>query len=135
MSDDIWIKTQEMSINEDEDVISVRQNVKVASAKIGFNILDQTRIVTAVSELARNIVVHAGNGTVSMFQNHERGGIKLIFEDKGPGIPDVDRAMEGGFSTVGSLGLGLNGARVLSDEFEITSTPGVGTTIAYIKWV
>lgn len=135
MSDDIWIKTQEMSINEDEDVISVRQNVKVASAKIGFNILDQTRIVTAVSELARNIVVHAGSGTVSMFQNHERGGIKLIFEDKGPGIPDVDRAMEGGFSTVGSLGLGLNGARVLSDEFEITSTPGVGTTIAYIKWV
>ena len=135
MSDDIWTKTQELSINEDEDVIYVRQNVKVASAKIGFNILDQTRIVTAVSELARNIVVHAGSGTVSIFISSGREGIKLIFEDKGPGIPDVDRAMEGGFSTVGSLGLGLNGARVLSDEFEITSTLGEGTTIEYIKWV
>lgn len=135
MSDDIWAKMQEMPINEDEDVIFVRQNVKAHSTKVGFSILDQTRIVTAVSELARNIVVHAGSGTVSMFQSEEPAGIKLVFKDKGPGIPDVDQALEGGYSTVGSLGLGLNGARMLSDDFEIASTPGVGTTIAYIKWV
>jgi serine/threonine-protein kinase RsbT len=134
MTVDIWEKTQEVPVNDDEDVILVRQVVKARSAEIGFNLLDQTRITTAVSELARNMVIHAGRGTVSIFLKAGREGIKLVFEDKGPGIPDIDKALESGFSTIGSMGLGMGGAKMLSDEFEITSTPGTGTTISYIKW-
>ncbi len=126
----------EIPIQCDEDVIVARQKVRLLAEGIGFSSLDETRLVTAVSELARNIVVHAAGGTVKASTvEGGRSGVKVVFEDHGPGIPDIDRAMEEGFSTVGSLGLGLQGAKRLVDEFRIESTPGNGTTIEVVKWL
>lgn len=128
-------KIIEVSISSDEDVILARQKVRSISQQIGFSLLDQTRIVTAVSELARNIVVHAKEGKMSVFKTERKPGLRFVFEDKGPGIPDIDRAMVVGFSTVGSLGLGLKGAKSLTDDFEIISEIGKGTTVSIIKWL
>lgn len=128
-------KIIEVSISSDEDVIFARQKVRSISQQIGFSLLDQTRIVTAVSELARNIVIHAKEGKMSVFKIEKRQGLQLIFEDKGPGISDINRALEVGFSTVGSLGLGLKGAKSLTDEFDIKSEMGKGTTVSIIKWL
>lgn len=128
-------KVLEIVIECDEDVIVARQKIRLLAKEMGFSTLDETRLVTAVSELARNIVVHAVEGTVNASTvDGGRSGVKVVFEDHGPGIPDVERAMEEGFSTVGSLGLGLQGAKRLVDEFRIESTPGNGTTIEIIKW-
>lgn len=128
-------KIIEVSISSDEDVILARQKVRFITQELGFSLLDQTRIVTAVSELARNIVVHAKEGKMSVFKTEKRPGLRLVFEDKGPGIPNIDQAMEVGFSTVGSLGLGLKGAKRLTDEFDIITEIGKGTTISIIKWL
>lgn len=127
----------ETLIRSDEDVILVRQKVRSLSTEAGFSLLDQTRIVTAVSELARNIVVHAKEGKVYAIkaETEERKGLKIVFEDKGPGIPDIEKALAEGFSTVGSMGLGLIGAKRLVDEFDIKSAPGKGTTVTIIKWL
>ena len=117
-----------------EDIVLARQKVRDAAAEMGFSLLDRTRIVTAVSELARNIVVHAQSGTMSVFQSVERPGLAVIFEDKGPGIAGLEQAMQESCS-VGSLGLGLQGAKRLTDLMEIASLPGSGTTIAITKWL
>lgn len=130
-------KVVEVLINSDEDVILARQKVRSIAKELGFNLLDQTRIVTAISELGRNIVVHAKEGKMSVFkaESEIKKGLIAVFEDKGPGIPDIEKAMVEGFSTVGSLGLGLKGAKKLVDEFEIESGRGQGTTISITKWL
>lgn len=129
------IKAVEISISSDEDVIHARQKIRSLAQEIGFSMLEQTRLITAVSELARNIVVHAGKGSVSVCMEEERKGIRVAFEDNGPGIPDIKKAMEEGYSTVGSLGLGLKGAKRLVDEFDIKSEPGKGTMVEIVKWL
>ncbi|OGW33988.1 MAG: anti-sigma regulatory factor [Nitrospirae bacterium GWC2_56_14] len=130
-------KLFEMPITSDEDVIMARQKVRAIAQQLGFSMLDQTRVVTAVSELGRNIVVHAGKGDMNVFraEEGERSGISIIFSDNGPGITDVDQALTDGYSSVGSMGLGLKGASRLVDRFDIDSNPGAGTTITITKWL
>ena len=127
----------EISVMSDEDVILARQRVRLQAQETGFTLLNQTKLVTAVSELARNLVVHARGGKVSVFKTKagDKTGLKVVFEDKGPGIPDVERVMQEGFSTIGSMGLGLKGAKRLVDEFDIKSFPGKGTTVTITKWL
>jgi serine/threonine-protein kinase RsbT len=120
----------------DGDVVNARQTGRNLAAKIGFRGTDLTLIATAISEIARNIVVYAQRGeiTVSIAHANARQGIRVVAHDDGPGIPDIELAMRDGYSTGKSLGLGLSGARRLMDEFEIESTVGVGTTITMSKW-
>ncbi len=125
----------EVLLSCDEDVILARQKIRAVAQDIGFGMLDQTRIVTAASELARNIVVHAKTGRVIVERLAPRPGIRVVFADKGPGIPDLERAMTEGFSTVNSMGLGLKGAKRLMDEFNIETAPGTGTTVTVVKWL
>lgn len=126
----------EVEIRHDEDVIVARQKVRQVAQEIGFSMLDQTRLITAVSELARNIVVHAGTGTMSASyaETLDRRGMRIVFDDRGPGIPDLDLALREGYSTAGSLGLGLMGAKRLVDDFLVRSVPGDGTSITITKW-
>ncbi|MDX9971581.1 MAG: anti-sigma regulatory factor [FCB group bacterium] len=129
----------EVRIASFEDIVNARQVARETMAKMGFGLLDQTRIVTAVSELARNIMLHAKVGTMRIVESTQHGtenkGITCVFDDKGPGIKDLDGALREGFTSAGSLGLGLTGAKRLSDDFEITSTAGKGTTISISKWL
>lgn len=126
-----------ISIDCYEDVVIARQKVRKVIVEMGYSLLDQTRVITAVSELARNMVVHAGNGTLKLYriENATNKGITCTFADNGPGIPDIQKAMQQGFSTVNSLGLGLGGSKNLSDEFDIKSTVGKGTTVTITKWL
>ncbi|MDM8514830.1 anti-sigma regulatory factor [Desulfobacterales bacterium HSG16] len=128
----------EIMISNFEDIILARQKVKFLMGEMCFSLLAQTRIVTAVSELARNMVTHAGQGKMTLFQvdgKRKTRGLKCIFEDKGPGIQNIDEAMQEGFSTANSLGLGLGGAKKLCNEFKIESVPGKGTSISIIEWL
>jgi serine/threonine-protein kinase RsbT len=104
--------------------------------EVGFSIVDQTKIVTAASELARNAVIYGGGGTVSIHTvtNGARKGLRMIFADKGPGIPDVALALKDGYTTGSGLGLGLGGSKRLMNELEVDSKPGEGTTITTFKW-
>ena len=125
-----------LSIRSDGEVVMVRQRVRTAAADAGFSLVDQTKIVTAASELARNTLIHGGGGVVRIesVKNGSRRGVKLTFEDRGPGIPDISLAMKDGYSTGGGLGLGLSGARRLSNDFEIESHPGGGTRVTIARW-
>lgn len=125
-----------LPVRVDSDVVIVRQRVRTMATELGFSLVDQTKIVTAASELARNVLVHGGGGTVLMepVNNGPRKGLKLTFEDQGPGIPNVSLAMRDGYSTGGGLGLGLSGAKRLSNEFEISSLVGKGTRVAIARW-
>ena len=124
-------------IERDGDVVTARQKGRELAAPLGFSASELTLIATAISEIARNIVVYAGRGAITMnvATRDGRPGIVIVAEDNGPGIADIALVMQDGFSTGRSLGLGLPGARRLMDEFEITSTPGVGTTVRMSKWV
>lgn len=126
-----------IEIASEEGIVVARQKVRELARIIGFGIVDQTRIATAVSELARNIRIFAGKGTVTIFniQEKERKGIKIVCEDNGPGITDIELAMTDGYSTVKSLGLGLPGAKRLMDEFNIKSIIGKGTKVIITKWL
>ena len=106
------------------------------AVEIGFNLVEQTKIVTAASELARNTIDHGGGGSARLqsLRNGGRAGLRLTFEDKGPGIPDIELALKDGYTTGGGLGLGLSGARRLSNEFEIQSRPGEGTRVTITRW-
>ena len=119
-----------------EDIVRVRQKIRAIAAEIGFGLVDQTKIITAASELARNTVQHGGGGDVRLQILREGGrhGLKLVFEDRGPGIPDVEQAMKDGYTTADGLGLGLGGARRLSHEFELSSRLGEGTRVVIIWW-
>lgn len=125
-----------MAINTDQDIVTARQKGRALAAGVGFGTGDATLIATAISELARNIVSYARRGeiTLKIVDGPGRQGISVIASDDGPGIPDIRQALRDGFSTSGSLGLGLPGVRRLMDEFEITSQPGRGTIVAVKKW-
>jgi serine/threonine-protein kinase RsbT len=125
-----------ISIEHDGDIVVARQKGREIGAEVGFSGSDLTVIATAISEIARNIVLYAGNGEIALNTVGQgvKRGIVVVARDAGPGIPDVERAMQDGFSTGKSLGLGLPGARRLMDEFEIVSEVGKGTTIIMKKW-
>jgi serine/threonine-protein kinase RsbT len=128
--------SEQRAIQCAEDVVSVRQMVRQRAVELGFNLVDQTKIVTAASELARNTLQYGGGGivTIDTVENLGRRGVRLTFEDEGPGIPDVDLAMKDGYTTGGGLGLGLSGARRLSSDFSIRSAPGQGTRVTITRW-
>jgi serine/threonine-protein kinase RsbT len=125
-----------LQIRATEDIVRVRHAVRTWAVKIGLTLVDQTKIVTAASELARNTLDYGGGGeaTIETVQNGIRPGLRLTFEDKGPGIPDIDVAMRDGYTTGGGLGLGLSGAKRLANEFDIYSKPGEGTRVTIVKW-
>jgi serine/threonine-protein kinase RsbT len=130
------VKTDEMPIQSPSDIVMARQAVRSAASAIGFSLVEQTKIVTAASELARNTLDYGGGGVIRLILIEEspRKGLRLVFEDHGPGIPDVQLALKDGYTTGGGLGLGLGGARRLVNDFEIESTPGQGTRIAITRW-
>lgn len=125
-----------MAINSDQDIVTARQKGRALAIELGFSSGDATLVATAISELARNIVSYARKGEIqlNMVQGSGRQGILIIASDDGPGIADIRQAMRDGFSTSGSLGLGLPGVRRLMDEFEIVSEPGQGTIVKVKKW-
>ncbi len=126
-----------VSIHSEDDIVTVRQKGRELAAKLGFSSTDLVVIATAISEIARNIVQYARHGEISMsiVQQGSRSGIIIIARDKGPGITNINLAMQDGYSTGGGLGLGLPGAKRLMDEFEITSKVGSGTTVTMKKWL
>jgi serine/threonine-protein kinase RsbT len=124
-------------VRSGEDVVRARQVVRSRAMDVGFTLVEQTKIVTAASELARNTVIHGGGGEMRIERLNEgpkRTGLRLTFEDNGPGIADIELALRDGFTTGTGLGLGLNGARKLSHEFDIKSTPGKGTRVTITRW-
>ena len=136
----MWTKTsnnsEQLPIKHDRDVIVCRNRVKEVAVKIGMGLVNQTKLITAVSELARNMLIYGGGGNV-LLEIVVRGreqGVKLTFEDKGPGIADISKAMQDGFTTGKSMGMGLPGAKRLVSEFNIESIVGKGTTVKIIKW-
>ncbi len=129
-------ESQRLPVSTDQDVVRVRQLVRTVAVAVKLSLVDQTKLVTAASELARNTLVYGGGGTVevSRVNNGRRDGIRIVFADSGPGIADLDLALTDGYTTGGGLGLGLSGARRLVDEFTIDTEPGKGTTITIVKW-
>ncbi|WP_395408534.1 ATP-binding protein [Pseudoduganella sp. UC29_106] len=124
-----------MQIRSDEDVVRLRQAVREQMIAIGFTLIDQTKMITAASELARNTLRYGGGGEAHLLKvGGSRRGLHVAFIDHGPGIPDIAQALTDGYTTGGGMGLGLSGARRLSDEFDIASTPGQGTTVKITKW-
>jgi serine/threonine-protein kinase RsbT len=129
-------RSESRPIANEADVVQVRKAVREWASEIGFGLVDQTKMITAASELARNTLVYGGGGSVQLDQvaSPPRLGLRLSFEDQGPGIADVAQALRDGFTTGNGLGLGLGGARRLVNEFEIASTPGQGTRITITRW-
>lgn len=125
-----------LPLRSDEDVVGLRKQVRERAVAIAFSLVDQTKLVTAASELARNTLKYGGGGEVCLdaLSDGMRQGVGLIFVDGGPGIPDIDSALRDGFTTGGGLGLGLGGSRRLVDEFDIDSRPGEGTAVSVVKW-
>jgi serine/threonine-protein kinase RsbT len=125
-----------LPIKSPEDVVRVRQATRERALAQGFTLVDQTKIVTAASELARNTLEFGGGGevTIEVLSDGARKGVRLVFADRGPGIADIELALKDGFTTGGGLGLGLSGARRLSSEFSIESKPGEGTRVAITRW-
>ena len=123
-------------IASDQDVVRVRQKVRTAAVGAALSLVDQTKVITAASELARNTLTHGGGGHAELCQvvNGRRAGVRVAFVDRGPGIPDVNQALVDGYTTGGGLGLGLSGARRLVDEFEIETATGEGTRVTVVKW-
>lgn len=129
-------RSEVRSLHGEEDIVATRQRVRALAVELGFSLIDQTKLVTATSELARNTVVHGGGGEVRLEEVHDgaRAGLQLVFEDRGPGIPDVDQALRDGYTSGGGLGLGLGGSRRLVNDFHIESRPGEGTRVTVVKW-
>src|SRR5579864_2548301 len=130
------LKSESFPIRSSEDVVIVRQAVRRESVSLGFGLVDQTKLVTASSELARNTLDHGGGGSAQLevIQNEQRAGLRVVFEDQGPGIANIDQALADGYTTGGGLGLGLGGAKRLSHDFEISSKPGAGTRVSILRW-
>ena len=134
----VEIIEKRVPIKDEYDIVMARSAGKNVAKEIGFGIVDQTRIATAISELARNIIVHAVEGVVEIKQIYRDGGsvgLQVVASDHGPGIPDVEQAMRVGFSTGHGLGAGLGGTKRLVDDFQIDSTVGKGTTVTIRKWL
>jgi serine/threonine-protein kinase RsbT len=129
-------KVETLPIKTSADVVVVRQLVRQRTAELRFGLVDQTKMVTAASELARNTLDHGKGGqcTVENVINGTRVGLRLVFEDEGPGIPDVELALKDGYTTGSGLGLGLGGSRRLVSEFDIQTVPGKGTKITVVRW-
>ena len=125
-----------MRIGASEDIVRMRAAVRQAAVAQGLSLVEQTKIVTAASELARNALDYGGGGTVDveLVQNGVRPGVRLTFVDQGPGIADIEQALKDGFTSGGGLGLGLGGAKRLSNEFSIESKPGAGTRVMITRW-
>lgn len=125
-----------LPVRTDEDVVRLRQSVREQMIADGFSLIDQTKMITAASELARNTLRYGGGGEATMEKllNGARRGVGLTFVDHGPGIPDIPRALTDGYTSGGGMGLGLSGAKRLADEFELESAPGEGTTVRICKW-
>jgi serine/threonine-protein kinase RsbT len=119
-----------------DDVVRVRQAARTSASALGFSLVDQTKVVTAASELARNAMIHAGGGEAVLEEIHDggRSGLRITIRDRGPGIEDLDLALRDGFTSGSGLGLGLGGSRRLVNEFAIRSAPGEGTEVAILKW-
>src|SRR5678810_428354 len=130
------VREDRRSVSSSEDVVAVRKLVREWSVTSGFSLVDQTKMVTAASELARNLVLYGGGGTVRLeaLNDGMKRGLRLVFEDQGPGIEDIEQALQDGFTTGNGLGLGLGGARRLSSEFAIESRPGEGTKVTIARW-
>jgi serine/threonine-protein kinase RsbT len=127
---------ERIEVVSDQDVVRVRQLVRAVAVALKLSLVDQTKVVTAASELARNTLVYGGGGSVEVARvdNGRRPGVRIVFADQGPGIVDLDLALTDGYTTGGGLGLGLSGARRLVDEFDIQTAAGQGTTITVTKW-
>lgn len=131
------IEPATLPVRSGEDVVKVRQAVRSVAMDLGFGLVDQTKVITAASELARNTLTYGGGGEVRierLMEGPKRVGVRLTFEDRGPGIPNIELALTDGYTTGTGLGLGLNGARKLSHEFDIWSQPGVGTRVTITRW-
>ena len=131
------IEPSTLPVRSGEDVVKVRQAVRTLAMDLGFSLVDQTKVITAASELARNTLTYGGGGECRLERLNEgpkRAGLRLTFEDRGPGITNIDLALTDGYTTGNGLGLGLNGARKLSHEFDIWSQPGVGTRVTITRW-
>ncbi len=132
----IVVHKSEFHVSGSDDIVRVRQEVRKKAQELKFSIVDQTKLITAASELARNMILYAEQGDVIMevLRSEGREGIRLIFTDKGPGIADVELALSDGYTTSGGMGLGLGGSKRLVNEFDITSAPGEGTTVTIVRW-
>lgn len=130
------LKSESVPLRTSADVVGLRQKVRTWTAELGFSLVDQTKMITASSELARNAVGHGGGGDCLMeiVSNGSRNGLRLTFVDHGPGIADLNLALKDGFSTAGGMGLGLSGSKRLVNDFEIASKPGEGTKVIVIRW-
>ena len=129
-------RQESLQIDSGEQLVTVRQAVRAKAEELRFSLVDQTRIITAASELARNTLQHGGGGSVAIeiVENGTRRGLRLTFKDQGPGIPDLELAMKDGYTTGGGLGLGLSGSKRLVNEFRILSKVGEGTEVSITKW-
>lgn len=129
-------KTSTLPVADESDIVKVRQAVRAGSLEIKCSLVDQTKVVTAASELARNLLIYGGGGEVriDILEEGLRRGLRVAFEDHGPGIPDIEQALKDGFTTGSGMGLGLGGARRLVNEFEIVSEAGKGTRVTITKW-
>jgi len=129
-------RSERLDIRSSDDVVRVRQITRTLALEAGLGLVDQTKIITAASELARNVIDYGGGGQVllDVLENAGRRGLRLCFEDKGPGIADIEAALKDGFTTGKGMGLGLGGAKRLSNEFAIVSKPGAGTKVTIARW-
>ncbi|MBR0823838.1 anti-sigma regulatory factor [Bradyrhizobium liaoningense] len=129
-------KTERVEIRQSDDVVRVRQQTRTLAVEVGLSLVDQTKIVTASSELARNTLDYGGGGEVvlEILDQAGRRGLRLTFEDRGAGIPDIEQALKDGFTTGKGMGLGLGGAKRLCNEFSIASKPGEGTKVIIARW-
>lgn len=124
-----------LPVKSAEDIVRVRQEVRARTLTAGFSLVDQTKLITAASEIARNTLIYGGGGTLRLqLVSGPRRGVRLIFEDRGPGIADIERALSDGYTSGAGLGLGLGGAKRLANEFDIVSKPGEGTTVTLARW-
>ena len=132
----VLLSADTLPLERDEQIVVVRRAVRQRAIELGFSLVDQTKIVTAASELARNTIQHGGGGIalIEAVNDGARRGLRLTFEDQGPGIADIDLAMKDGYTTAGGLGLGLSGAKRLSNEFAIASAPARGTRVVITRW-
>ena len=130
------VRQETLPIRASADIVAVRQKVRAWAAELRFSLVDQTKLVTAASELARNTLEHGKGGEVrvELVEDLPRRGLRLVFEDRGPGIPNIALAMKEGYTTGGGLGLGLGGAKRLVNDFQIDSTPGQGTRVVVVRW-
>jgi serine/threonine-protein kinase RsbT len=129
------VSSENVPVRSEPDVVAVRRKVREVAAQLGLGLVDQTKIITAASELARNTIIYGGGGSMQIEAlNGPRVGLRLTFEDQGPGIPDLELALRDGFTTGSGLGLGLGGSKRLVNEFVIASRPGEGTKITITRW-